>query len=113
MRTGQLGVTDLTRVCGLIVLLMLSISLSAQNRQGRTNTNTATAVLHIQVRVMPTVLSQKSQPQPASSSDISYIIPIVTNQNQTVMQETQLNQPANCTAASCSGILRTTTVVPH
>jgi len=115
MRTGRLGVTGI-RVCCLTIGLMfsLSVGLSAQSRQGRTSTNAANAVLHIQVNVVPTVLSHRPQPQTTSSSSISYIIPTVTYQSQTIVQEAQLTaQSGNCASAVCSGILRTTTIVAH
>ncbi len=96
------------------LMFLLSIGVSGQSSQGRAGTNTANAVLHIQVNVVPTVLSHRPQLQMTSSSSISYIIPTVTNQSQTIVQEAQLTpQSGNCASIVCSGVLRTTTIVAH
>ena len=116
MRTGQLGVTGKTRLCCAIIclVLLLSASISAQSRPGRTNTNTANAVLHIHINIIPTVVTPKPKETAPTSSGISYIIPIVSQQDQTIVQETAAPQFAvPCNVQTCSAVLRTTTVVAY
>ncbi len=116
MRTGQLGVTGITRLCcGIICLaLLLSASLCAQNLPGRTNTNTANAVLHIRVNVIPTVLTANPKEPAPTSSGINYIIPMVPQQTQTIVQETPTSpSTVPCNAQTCSAVLRTTTIIAY
>lgn len=97
------------------LMLLLSLGLSAQSRQGRTNTNTASAVLHIHVNLVPTVLTPRPESQPVERNTISYLIPMVTVQNQAIVTEAALTsaQAVPCAGSTCNAVLRTTTIVTH
>jgi len=98
------------------MILLVACGLSAQNPKGRTGTNTAQAVLHIQVNVVPMVFAQQQKAAVAEPAGISYTIPVVSRQDQSIMEESSMGLPAaplRCTGISCAAILRTTTVVAH
>jgi hypothetical protein len=97
-------------MAGIVTLAFCATAASAQN--GRANTNSASAVLHIQVTVAP-VLHSPVAPVERRSEAVSYMVPAVRIQQDAMVQLVplrSLKEQFAC-AASCDGMLKTTSVV--